>query len=567
MEYHKNPYLLFTIVFLSLLILSCNNHSSAPKDSAIVSSPEQMDKNAGEHIRKALEYALDNKGKIDDSSWLQFSAVVQSFYNDNDFNLIWSHQEKWKPLADSLYYFIQHAELEGLFPKDYHSSEIKKIKQLLDTDSLKRMDAVLWGKAELLLTDAFVHIVKDLKHGRLQNDSVNKFVDSALTQNFYIKQLNELKEKNQFADLMNSLQPKFKAYWELKKAIKPFLDSMDRHIYTYVPYPYKDSTDSLKFVKILQTRLNESGCMEAGIKRADSSHLKEGVVKYQKMKGITADGKVNAALVRLINTSDVERFKRVAITLDRYKLMPEKMPDRYIWVNLPSYYLQVWDHDTVVMESKTIVGKPATRTPLLNSYITNMVTYPTWTVPTSIIAKEMLPGLKKNSGYLARKGLHLLNNKGEAVDPSSINWAKYSKGIPFKIQQGSGDGNALGVFKFNFNNPYAVYLHDTNQRYLFKNASRAISHGCVRVQDWEKLATYIARTDSISAKPTDSLRYNSDSIRTWIALKKHRQMEVKTKIAVYLRYFSCEGKDGKIKFYDDIYGEDKLLREKYFANK
>ncbi len=525
-----------------------------------------MDKKASEQIRQSLVAALQNSGKIDDSTQLQFPAIVQAFYNGNDFGMLWSHKEKWEPLADSLYQFIEHAELEGLFPKDYHFANLKSVKRQLDSDSITRTNAIPWSRAELMFTDGLIHIIKDLKHGRLQPDSVNLKADSNITQNFYLATLKALQETKDFTTVLNSLQPQSKAYWELKKGLKTFVDSMDRHVYTYVPYPYKDAADSLKFIKTLQTRLHESGFIDANTKRPDSAQLKAAIVKYQKQKGIAADGKVSTAFIRNLNTSDAERFKRVAITLDRYKLMPEKMPERYIWVNLPSYYLQVFDHDTLVMESKTIVGKPGTRTPLLNSYITNMVTYPTWTVPSSIIAKEMLPGLKRNPGYLARKGLHLLNGKGETIDPSTINWSKYSKGIPFRIQQGSGDGNALGIFKFNFNNPYAVYLHDTNQRYLFKNASRAISHGCVRVQDWEKLATYIARTDSITTK-SDSLSYTGDSIRNWIAAKKHRQMEVKSKIAVYLRYFSCEGKNGKILFYDDIYGEDKVLREKYFANR
>jgi murein L,D-transpeptidase YcbB/YkuD len=247
--------------------------------------------------------------------------------------------------------------------------------------------------------------------------------------------------------------------------------------------------------------------------------------------------------------------------------MPATMPEKYIWVNLPGYYLWVIDHDTVALESKIICGKPDTRTPLLNSEITDMVTYPTWTVPTSIIAKSYLPKLKNNPNYLSRIGLKLVNGKGETIDPGNVNWSKYSKGIPFKVMQNSGDNNALGVMKFNFNNPFAVYLHDTNQRYLFKNAVRDLSHGCVRVQEWEKLAFYIARNDSINSPRRDSLKYNTDSIRNWIAHKERRRIDVKNKIPLFIRYFSCEGRNGKLLFYDDIYGEDKILREKYFANK
>lgn len=265
--------------------------------------------------------------------------------------------------------------------------------------------------------------------------------------------------------------------------------------------------------------------------------------------------------------TDIEKYKRIALTLDRYKQLPEKMPEKYILVNLPAYYLQVWDADTVSLTSKIICGKPATSTPFITSAISDMVIFPTWTVPSSIIKKEMLPGLKKNAGYLAKKGLNLYNSKGELVDPYSINWTKYSKGIPYKIQQGSGDNNALGVIKFNFNNPFDVYLHDTNQRYLFKNSMRALSHGCVRVQDWEKLAFYITRNDSLqlTTNTKDTLKYNTDSISNWIANKEKHRVEVKYKIPLFIRYFGCEGINGSIRFYDDIYDEDKKATENFLS--
>ena len=276
---------------------------------------------------------------------------------------------------------------------------------------------------------------------------------------------------------------------------------------------------------------------------------------------------MTTGLIKILNVNDAERFKRIAITLDKYKQIPEKMPEKYIWVNIPGYYLQVWDNDTLALESKVIVGKPETRTPLLTSKITDMVTFPTWTVPNSIIVKQYLPKLKNNPNYLSRLGLRLVNGKGETISGGSVNWTRYSKGIPYRVMQGSGNDNALGVYKFNFDNPYAVYLHDTNQRYLFKNASRALSHGCVRVQEWEKLAFYINRNDSLNLRQGDTLKYTTDSIKNWIAQKEMKRLVVKQQIPLYIRYFSCEGKGGKINFFDDIYGEDKILREKYFDKK
>jgi murein L,D-transpeptidase YcbB/YkuD len=131
--------------------------------------------------------------------------------------------------------------------------------------------------------------------------------------------------------------------------------------------------------------------------------------------------------------------------------------------------------------------------------------------------------------------------------------------------QGSGDANALGILKFNFPNKYAVYLHDTNQRYLFGQTIRSLSHGCVRVQEWQKLAYYIIRNDRV--QPATNKLAMIDSMDTWIERKEKHSIPVKSKLPVYIRYFTCEGKPGGITFYDDIYGEDKRLRERYFALK
>lgn len=555
-------------ICIYLLALSCNNHSSGD-DKNIITSSSAMNGEVAFQIEAALNKTTTDSGKINVTNQLELHQIVKEFYNQNKNEPVWSNAEKWMPVADSLFYFIKYAENEGLFPNDYHYNALKILKDTLDKDSLARMNAGFWTKADLLFTDGFMHIIKDLKQGRLQPDSLSMNKDSILVDKFFIATLNQLLEKKDFSSLLISLQPKHKNYWELKKGIKKFVDSMDRRIYTHISYPFKkgDAKDSLFFIKILQKRLLESNCLDPGQRLPDSARLNKAIKKYQVQHGLQVDGKYGKGLITTLNGNDAEKFKRIAITLDRYKQLPAKLPAKYIWVNIPGYYLRLIDADTVVFESKVICGKPETRTPLLTSEISDMITYPTWTVPTSIIVKQYLPRLKNNPNYISRIGLKLMNNKGEAVDPNSVNWSKYSKGIPYKIVQGSGDNNSLGVIKFNFDNPYAVYLHDTNQRYLFKNTSRALSHGCVRVQEWEKLAYYIADNDSILSKRRDSLKFTTDSIKNWIAHKERRRVEVKNHIALYIRYFSCEGKNGEVKFYEDIYGEDKQLMEKYFAKK
>ena len=136
-----------------------------------------------------------------------------------------------------------------------------------------------------------------------------------------------------------------------------------------------------------------------------------------------------------------------------------------------------------------------------------------------------------------------------------------------RVVQGSGDANALGIMKFVFANKYSVYLHDTNQRYLFANAMRSLSHGCVRVQNWEELAFYIARNDSLSQTGENKLSYNVDSIKAWLDRKERKAINVKNKVRLFIEYFTCEVKNNKLVFYDDVYNDDRMLAKKYFANK
>ncbi len=562
--------LTFSLFFLPWLS-SCDSNKEKWKAKELVEDKASINHYVSKNLETALLLATSQKGKIDDSTSLDFYDVVEEYYYRNGYTQIWSDTAVWNPVVQQMMGYLDTAELDGLYPSDYHYGQLQALKKSLDSDSIKRTDAVAWTKADLLLTDAFMHIACDLKQGRLQSDSNSWKHDTTRYVKFFCNTLDSLvKSKAGIQQLFANLQPAHPEYGLLKQGIRKFVDSMDRKQYTYLVYPYKkgDLADSLAFISKLQQRLFESGMIKiVKNKLPDSVTLANAITAWQKKKKLTPDGKPGPELVKSLNLTDKERFNRVAITLDRYKQMPASMPEKYIWVNLPGYYLRVHDSDSVVIRSKVICGKPGTPTPTLTSKISDLVIYPTWTVPESIIKKEMLPGLKRNPGYLARKGLSLYNFKGERIDPGTVNWAKYSKGIPYKIQQGSGEDNALGVIKFNFDNPHFVYLHDTNQRYLFKNSNRALSHGCVRVQEWQQLATFIARNDSLYLPKGDTLRYTADSISNWIAAKQRHRIAVTNQVPLYIRYFTCEGIDGSIKFYDDIYGEDRRLKEKYFPGK
>jgi murein L,D-transpeptidase YcbB/YkuD len=548
-------------------LVACNNDTPVKiTQKEIVTTPQQMDEKLPVLIKEALKAAMQNNGKYDSLISFSQAEVLEYLYDQNDHAARWSRNERWTMQKDSLLDFIRNAKLYGLFPEDYHLAMIDTVLKRFVTDSLSkadRKDAVLWAKTDVMLTDAFIRIIHDIKLGRLQKDSITLRTDSVITNEFYKSELDKFWQSFSMTRVVNEIEPALRGYQELKAAIKPFLDSASFKKYTYVPFPVYDS---VKFRQAIEARLYEDSLIAVPDSLTDSLSIAAGIKKFQLRNKLKADGKAGAETVRMMNLTDEDKFMRIAISMDKYKMLPPALPEKYIWVNLAGYYLQLWEGDTMRIYSKVVVGKPLTRTPELNSSIYEMITYPQWTIPTSIIVKEVLPGLKKSPAYLEKKGYSLLNGKNEEVDPYFVDWSQYKTGIPYKVVQGSGDANALGVMKFNFPNKYAVYLHDTNQRYLFSQTTRALSHGCVRVQEWQKLTHYIINNDSTNAKAQTSYT-KTDSVLQWLQKKEKHAIPVRNRIPLFIRYFTCEGKDGRLVFYDDIYNEDRWLREKYFAGR
>ncbi len=550
-------------VFICFGVVGCN--SDAKDAPRIVEKPEEMDDVVGRQISRLLEESLNKSGRISDTIIIRLDTLIDIYYKNNGYKAVWTHESAFTPLADSLIDFIGRSKYFGLFPNDYHYSTLSAIKNRLVSDTLAHKDALLWAQSDVMLTDAVMLIGRHLKQGRLQKDSITLTRDTVLPPLFYSELMTAIISSKNIEKSFQSLEPKVIGYDSLKIGLKHFLDSIQQFKkYTYIIYPNKDS---VQLMAQLKARLEEGGLIDSSFNDQDTLAWKTVMTAYQKRFNLKPTGKINVATAARLNYTPWEQFKTIALNLDKYKHLPDTMPSRYIWVNIPSYYMQVWDADTLVFTSRVVVGKPETRTPLLTSKITDIITYPQWNIPTSIIAKEVIPEARKSTAYFAKHGYMIVNNKGEEIDPASINWFKYTKGIPYKVIQGSGDANALGILKFNFNNKYSVYMHDTNQRYLFANASRSLSHGCVRVQEWQKLAHFIVQGDTVRKSNDLLVNKSQDSLKVWLKRKEKHTLWVRNRMPVFIRYFTAEGKLGKVKFYEDIYGEDKKLRERYFADK
>lgn len=549
---------LFVYLFAVLLLGSCDQKPPKPKaeKKVIVQEPEKLEPSVVEQIGVLVGNGVDNDGLVDDSIRISNPAAVAAFFEAKSNERIWSKDKRWLPVADSMLALISRAEYYGLFPEDYHHPYLANVVNLM-RDSVKQRDAALWARGEVLFSDALASMARHLKWGRLGRDSSTLRKDSLFTQSFYDGVLADVLQTGSPTTVLEKLEPFHQGYHALKAAIPQFLDSMDRTKYTYVEHPFKDS---LTFVKQLQARLFEDAYITFNTRMPDTTELATAVKRAQVARGLKVDGKAGPQLIGSLNNTGLEKFKRIAINMDRFKTqLPDSMPTNYIFVNLPAFKLQVFDSGNVVLESKVIVGQPRTRTPVLNSAVVNFITFPQWTVPYSIIFKEMLPKIQKDIKYLDKEKLMVVDKYDSVIDPATIDWKKLSKtNFPYLLRQRQGDDNSLGVIKFNFSNKFDVYMHDTNARGMFSRSSRALSHGCVRVQSWDTLARFLLARDTTNVKV--------DTVKAWMSRQEKHMVPLKKRVPVYLRYFTCEvSEDGRIRFFEDIYGDDKLLRMKYLA--
>jgi murein L,D-transpeptidase YcbB/YkuD len=207
---------------------------------------------------------------------------------------------------------------------------------------------------------------------------------------------------------------------------------------------------------------------------ADYKSLKE-VLKVL-IDSLTNGSKVDSTRV-------AGKVQSVNVNLDRWRKEKTSFGRRYVYINIPSFMLRVIENDTVIFSSKVIVGSVETPTPDISSVIECFTTYPYWHVPRKIALDEYLPVIQNDTTFLTRNNFDVLDRKGKVLNPDSINWAKYHKNyFPIVLRQREGEENSLGIIKFVFDNPYAIYVHDTNAKKLFRSSTRAFSHGCIRME-------------------------------------------------------------------------------------
>jgi murein L,D-transpeptidase YcbB/YkuD len=218
-------------------------------------------------------------------------------------------------------------------------------------------------------------------------------------------------------------------------------------------------------------------------------------------------------------------------------------------VNIPHQKLPYYRGGKNAWATRTIVGKRFTSTPVFTDLIQYLELNPTWTVPYSIATKDILPILKKDPDYLARKNMQLLTHTGHVVDPGTVDFQSISGGrFPYIIRQAPGDDNALGHVKFMFPNPYSVYLHDTPNRSLFGKEERALSYGCIRTEQPLHLAEVLLDNPE---------KWNGETISKVIASRKTTRVNLPKPYPIIIQYWTHFTEEYETAyFFTDIYHRD-----------
>lgn len=576
---------------LALMLYKCGERKSEQNnntgvDSAMIIETKKTVKfvNYLRHTVKALNDSTDIKiFNIDNKN----TRVIKQFYKLEKYTPIWISNNKSNERTNTILNLFKNAAAYGLDSSFYSYSKLKKIQKSLEKDTVFKISN--YAKFEVLLTGKCLEFMSHLRGGVIYPDTlVYGQVLSQYPDSFYIFLSKSIK-KNDFRNAVLSIQPNFEAYKKLQSGLEKFVAENEMSKKKIFLPNYK--TDSVRcYTKTKEVLIQNNYLSKQGInlhfyaeqlvnelsnieienKETEIDILKnneydslffEALKRFQKNHGLNPDGKIGKNSYNALRKNNYDRYVQAIAGMERLR-WERRLPTRYVYVNIPTYKMQVIKNDSIKIEFKIVVGTPKKATPTLNSLIKTIITYPDWHVPYSISSKELLPKIKKDSTYLKRNNYVLMNKQRQAVNAEAVNWKEISgRNFEYYIKQKSGRRNALGNVKFIFPNEYSVYLHDTQSRHLFNNEIRAYSHGCMRLHNPIGFGEYLLQNDNNN-------KIHPDTFKLFMQNRTRKYINLNKPLPIYVRYVTCVGNDeDELIFYKDIYKKDKKIAEQILAQK
>jgi murein L,D-transpeptidase YcbB/YkuD len=544
-----------TIFFFTLIFVACNNSGNQTK-KVEVKLVQNVNSEALNILNRFYSNSLGDTLLVLEKDTL----ITYRFYKkiSNTKALIFSNNGKLSPLGDTILNIIKKSRAYGLIANDYHYDELDSLKNRFFEKEDSAFNVTAVAMFEALLTDGYLKFGAHLNRGRFNPDTILLEWNPKKLDSNWVDVLRFGIEKKQVRKALDSLEPKHEGYHFLKQALANYISENEKINWDSISFIAV--TDTLKLKLQLKQRLINTGDYNDTLKINDSLKLASAIKSFQRKFNLEADGKLGKYTKQALGLNKEETIRQMEMALEHWRWEPKKYPERYAIINIPSAEINVfeWDKkhklDTLVLNSKVVVGKPENQTPTLKSKINYMLVYPYWNVPFTIAWKEILPMVQKDTNYIHKKNFEVINGRGEVVtNLGKLNWKKYNKEyLPVRFRQRIGDDNSLGICKFNFNSKYGVYMHDTNSKRYFKTFYRYQSHGCIRLEKFIELARFLIRDDT--------LKIPYDTLNAYFVREQQQQINLRKPLQIYVRYYTASADSNfKLHLNLDIYRKDQQM--------
>ncbi|MBZ9677653.1 murein L,D-transpeptidase [Mesorhizobium sp. ES1-1] len=412
---------------------------------------------------------------------------------------------------------------------------------------------------EMALSARVLRYAHDAQNGRVEPNRITGYYDFPAKPLDLVGVLKTLAHTQEVRTYLESRHPQNPEYQALRVELESLQASAENEIVVdpkLVLKPGETSPELPKLLKLIARDLDDEmgGAYGAVLARFAASEvyvpdLVPVIKAVQQKQGMKGDGVIGPRTVAaLAGTSKADRLLKVQVALEELRWLPSDLGSPRVFINQPAFTASYIDNGQEQLKTRAVIGRTTNQTAFFYDQIKQVDFHPYWGVPQSIIVNEMLPRLRNDPGYLDRAGYEVTDAKGTRIPSSAVNWGAYGSKIPYNVRQQPSEANALGELKILFPNKHAIYMHDTPQKAFFKKDMRALSHGCVRLQDPRGMAAAVLGT---------SVDYVAEKLK-----HGHSSEDVTRNIPVYVAYFTAwPDMSGKVEYFDDVYDRDSRLKQ------
>jgi murein L,D-transpeptidase YcbB/YkuD len=512
--------------------------------------------NIHQHIKSKLDAIAQYKNTKIGGEKVHSIEYITNLYARNNYQSFWTDVAS----VDDAIKGLSSSVDDGLLPQDYHLEAILFLYNELYNGGSREKNAAKMADLDILLTDGVIFYADHLLYGKIDP------VALVPTWNYGFAPIPDLNPETFKAYIDNreisarliNLRPALPMYDTLIAALARY-----RHIALnggwkpVLPGGKIEPGDRDTRIPAIRKRLLAIGTLRNRDSISSNLYdkaLEKDIREFQASHGLDADGIIGVGTFREMNVPVDKRIDALRINLERTRWVSGDLPENYVIVNIAAFYLVMVRDGKMVHTTRVVVGKPLNKTPIFRDKMRYIEFNPTWTQPTSIIKNETIPKLKKDSTYLEKNHMVLTDSKGNIIPISELDFKSLSASrFPYLVRQEPGPWNALGEMKFMFPNKYDIYLHDTPSKSLFSKASRAYSHGCIRVSKPKDLAVKLLEGTDYDRKKIDGIVETHETTR----------VNLPQPVDILLMYWTCGiDPEGRIFFVPDIYERDQAaLRE------